>query len=157
MVETPWQQGITPNDGGINNMTISMQLWDDGRTLDQINKVANELGWEEGDEIVVKIAGSRTACIHQTEGANPRWSPPYGTVTHNNDAQIVIENVSRRDLSKSKPMDEVELLSKFHLGSDGQLYKTREPEQLSEPSPMADTRSHPWLELIDWFRNTLSK
>ena len=138
-------------------MVISMQLWDDGSTLDQVNKVANELGWEEGDEIVVKIAGTRSTFIHQKEGANPRWSPPYGNVTHNNDAQIVIENVSRSDLSKSKPMDEVELLSKFRVGSDGQLYKTREPEELPEPSPMADTRSHPWLEIIDWFRNTLSK
>ena len=145
------------NAGGINNMTISMQLWDDGGTLDKVTKVANELGWEEGDEIVVKIAGTRTSCIHQTEGANTRWSPPYGTVTHNNDAQIVIENVSRGDFSKSKPMDEVELLSKFRVGSDGQLYKIREPEELPEPSPMADTRSHPWLEIIDWIRSTVSK
>ena len=138
-------------------MTISMQLWDDGGTLDKVTKVANTLGWEEGDEIVVKIAGSRTACIHQTEGANPRWSPPYGTVTHNNDAQIVIENVSRRDLSKSKPMDEVELLSKFRVGGDGQLYKARELEALPEPSPMVDAGGHPWLAVVNWLREALSK
>ena len=30
--------------------------------------------WEEGDEIVVKIAGTRTSGIHQTEDANPKWA-----------------------------------------------------------------------------------
>ena len=71
--------------------------------IDEINSLVEELGWTEGDEIILKIAGSRTSCIHQTEGANPRWSPPYGTVTHNTDAQIVIENLSRRDMTKSSP------------------------------------------------------
>jgi hypothetical protein len=134
-----------------------MQLWDDGGTFDEVNKVANELGWEEGDEIVVKIAGTRTSCIHQTEGANPKWSPPFGTVTHNRDAQIVIENISRRDLSKSTPMDEDELLAKFRVSCSGQLYKARKLEELPEPTPMADAGGHPWLAVINWIRTNLSK
>ena len=138
-------------------MAISMQLWDDGGTLDEVNKVANELGWEEGDEIVVKIAGTRVSGIHQTEGANPKWAPPYGTVTHNRDAQIVIENLSRRDLSKSAPMGEDELLTKFRVDSSGQLYKANQLDPLPEPSPMADAGGHPWLAIVDWIRNTLSK
>ena len=148
---------LATNAGGIKNMAISMQLWDDGGTLDQVNQIANELGWKEGDEIVVKIAGSRTSGIHQTESANPKWAPPYGDVRHNRDAQIVIENVSRRDLSKSTPMDEDELLTKFRVSSDGKLYKAHQLEELSEPSPMDDSGGHPWIQLIDWARKALSK
>ena len=138
-------------------MAISMQLWDDGGTLDRVNAVANELGWEEGDEIVVKIAGTRVSGIHQTPEANPKWAPPYGDVRHNRDAQIVIENLSRRDLSKSTPMGEDELLTKFRVGSSGQLYKANELDSLPEPSPMADAGGHPWLAIVNWIRNTLSK
>ena len=138
-------------------MVISMQLWDDGGTLDQVNQIANKLGWKEGDEIVVKIAGTRTSGIRQREGANPKWAPPYGTVTHNRDAQIVIENLSRRDLSKSTPMDEDELLAKFRVSSSGQLYKATELEALSEPTPMADAGGHPWLAIVNWLRTNLSK
>jgi hypothetical protein len=138
-------------------MAISMQLWDDGGTLDRVNAVANELGWEEGDEIVVKIAGTRTSGIHQTPEANPKWAPPYGDVRHNRDAQIVIENLSRRDLSKSTPYDEVALSEKFVLNSSGQLCTARELEVLQEPSPMADAGGHPWLAVINWIKDTLSK
>ena len=157
MGEIPLLQVNTTNVGGIKDMAISMQLWDDGGTLDRVNAVANELGWEEGDEIVVKIAGTRTSGIHQTEDANPKWAPPYGDVRHNRDAQIVIENLSRRDLSKSAPMDEVELLSKFRVSGDGQLYTSRQLEILSEPSPMADAGGHPWLAIINWIKDNLSK
>ena len=137
--------------------SITFQLWDDGGTLDQITNLVKELGWEAGDEIVVKIAGTRVSGIHQAEGANPKWAPPFGTVTHNRDAQIVIENLSRRDLSKSTPMDEDELLSKFRVSSSGQLYKANQLEELPEPSPMADAGGHPWIRLIDWAREALSK
>lgn len=89
------------NAGGINDMTTRVKMWDDGSTLDEVNRIARELGWNDDDEIIVKISGTRTSGIHQTEGANPKWSPPFGDVRHNNDAQIVIENVSRRDDTKS--------------------------------------------------------
>ena len=95
-------------------------------TINELVKALfDELGWKEGDDIAIKIAGSRTSGIHQTEDANPKWAPPYGDVRHNKDAQIVIENLSRRDLSKSKPYTEDELLSKFRVGSSGQLFIER--------------------------------
>ena len=134
-----------------------MQLWEDGGTLDKVNSVANQLGWEEGDEIIVKIAGSRTSCLQNDEAANPRWHPRYGTIVHNRDAQIVIENVSRRDDTKSTPMDEDELLAKFRVSGSGQLHKARELEELPEPSPMADSGGHPWIQIVDRIRKTLSK
>ena len=72
--------------------------------IQELNNLIQDLGWEEGDEIILKIGGSRTSGIHQTEGANPKWSPPFGNVKHNVDAQIVIENVSRRDHTRSSPL-----------------------------------------------------
>ena len=145
------------NAGGTNDMAISMQLWDDGGILDQVSRTANILGWEEGDEIVVKIAGTRVSGIHQTPEANPKWAPPYGDVRHNRDAQIVIENLSRRDLSKSTPVDEVELLSKFRVGGDGKLYASRQLDPLPEPTPMASPWYSRGLELIKRINKTLSK
>ncbi len=71
--------------------------------IEQLTAIVQDLGWEEGDEIILKIGGSRTSGIHQTEGANPKWSPPFGDVRHNTDAQIVIENLSRRDMTRSSP------------------------------------------------------
>ena len=125
--------------------------------LYKLNALAKELGWEDGDEIVLKIAGTRTSGIHQTEDANPKWAPPYGDVRHNRDAQIVIENLSRRDLSKSTPVDEVELLSKFRVGGDGKLYASRQLDPLPEPTPMASPWYSRGLELIKRINKTLSK
>ena len=125
--------------------------------LYKLNALAKELGWEDGDEIILKIAGTRTSGIHQTEGANPKWAPPYGTVTHNRDAQIVIENVTRREQSKCNPMADLELQQHFHVGSDGQLYKTRELEALQEPGPMATPWYSRGLDLLKRIKSTLSK
>ena len=83
---------------------MTTELWNDGGILDQVSQKAVELGWQDGDEIIVKLAGTRTSGIHQTEDANPKWAPPFGSVKHNKDCQIVIENLSRRDLTKSQPL-----------------------------------------------------
>jgi hypothetical protein len=88
------------------NEDLTDTMWSDEGILDQVSKVAQELGWGDEDEIKVKIAGSRVSGVHQTEGANPKWSPPFGDIRHNADAQIVIENVSRRDDTKSKPAEQ---------------------------------------------------
>jgi len=102
-------------------------------TIDDLVKALfDELGWEEGDDIAIKIAGGRTSGIHQTDDANPKWAPPFGDVRYNRDAQIVIENLSRRDQSKSQPLQQDVLHREFHEGDSGQLYKTRELEELRE-------------------------
>ena len=133
------------------------KLWASGGVLDQISDLAKELGWEHGDELIVKIAGSRVSGIHQTEEANPKWAPPYGDVRHNSDAQIVIENLSRRDLSKSKPLQQDQLHREFYEGDGGQLYKASELETLQEREPVVDSRNLPWYNVIDWIRKALSK
>ena len=105
---------------------------------DLVKALFDELGWEEGDDIEFKIAGCRTSGIHQTDDANPKWAPPFGDVRYNRDAQIVIENLSRRDTTKSTPQDESFILREFRLGHGGQLYKARELEELPEPTRVVD-------------------
>ena len=115
-------------DGGTKSMTMN----------DLVKALFDELGWEEGDDIEFKIAGCRTSGIHQTDDANPKWAPPFGDVRYNRDAQIVIENLSRRDLTKSQPIQQDTLLEQFCYGDDGQLYKKRELAELPEPTRVVD-------------------
>ena len=140
-------QVTTNNDGGINNMT----------TDDIVKALFDELGWKEGDDIEIKIAGCRTSGIHQTDDANPKWAPPFGDVRYNRDAQIVIENLSRRDFTKPEPLQQDTLLAEFYVGDGGQLYKKRELAELPEPSRVDAPRASKRTRLINWIRKTLSR
>ena len=74
-----------------------------------VNKIAravNKLGWEPGDEIDVEIGGTAVSGIDVGEVYNKKWQSPIGTRKYNKDAFIIIKNQSRRDLSKSQPMEE---------------------------------------------------
>ena len=62
-----------------------------------------KLDWDANDEIRVKIGGVAHSGIHQTEGANPKWAKPFGTVSYQNDAFIVIENATRSPVIPSQP------------------------------------------------------
>ena len=70
---------------------------------DQIVKSMIALGWTKEDDIRVEIGGVATSGIHQTEGANPKWAPPYGEVRYQDDAFIVIKNRSRNPVIPSQP------------------------------------------------------
>ena len=63
----------------------------------------DKLGWEEGDEISVEMAGTQVSGIDVGEEYNRKWQSPIGTRKINKDAFIVIKNQDRRDLSKSQP------------------------------------------------------
>ena len=71
--------------------------------LGQLALALEKLDWDAGDELRVKIGGVANSGIHQTEGANPRWAKPYGTVSYQSDAFIVIENVTRNPVIPSQP------------------------------------------------------
>ncbi len=72
-----------------------------------INSVIEELGWDlENDEIDVEIGGTQVSGIDVGEVYNKKWQSPKGTRKYNKDAFIVIKNQSRRDLTKSEPMEE---------------------------------------------------
>ena len=72
-----------------------------------ISSVIEELGWDlENDEIDVEIGGTQISGIDVGEVYNKKWQSPKGTRKYNKDAFIVIKNQSRRDLTKSEPMEE---------------------------------------------------
>ena len=76
--------------------------------VDQIAVIANKLGWEVGDKIVVEIGGCSVSGIDVGEDYNRKWQSPIGTVKYNKDSFILIKNESRRDLTKSVPFKEGE-------------------------------------------------
>lgn len=73
--------------------------------IDEINSIIEKLKWEDSDDIVVEIGGTVVSGIHQGENYNKKWATPFGVRKYNKDAFIVISNNSRRDLTKSQPMD----------------------------------------------------
>jgi len=77
-----------------------------GKMLGQLAIVLEKLGWEYGDEVDVEIGGTQVSGIDVGEEYNKKWQSPLGTRKYNKDAFIIIKNQSRRDLTKSQPMEE---------------------------------------------------
>jgi len=75
--------------------------------VEKLNSALQELGWTADDDIRVKIGGVANSGIHQTEGANPKWAKPFGTVSYQNDAFIVIEAANRSPVVSSQPNPEL--------------------------------------------------
>ena len=73
--------------------------------VEQVSIIAQKYGWEEGDDIVVEMAGTQVSGIDVGEVYNKKWQSPIGTRKYNKDAFIIISNQSRRDLTRSQPMD----------------------------------------------------
>ena len=73
--------------------------------IEQVSLLAQRYGWEEGDNIVVEMAGTQVSGIDVGEVYNKKWQSPIGTRKYNKDAFIIISNQSRRDLTGSQPMD----------------------------------------------------
>ena len=73
--------------------------------IEQVSLLAQRYGWEEGDNIVVEMAGTQVSGIDVGEVYNKKWQSPIGTRKYNKDAFIIISNQSRRDLTRSQPMD----------------------------------------------------
>ena len=62
----------------------------------------DQLGWSEDDDIVVEIGGGAGTGTATNPDANPKWAKPFGTVTYQKDAFIVIKNRSRSPFEPSK-------------------------------------------------------
>jgi hypothetical protein len=77
-----------------------------GGMLGQLAIALQELGWDRTDTLEVNIGGVSFSGINQTEGVNPKWAKPYGTTTYQDDAFIVIKNVSRKPFIPSQPNNE---------------------------------------------------
>ena len=74
--------------------------------IERINELIAELGWEPTDEIVIQVGGVAATGTKTVSTSNPKWSKPYGSVTYQNDAFIVIKNVNRNPVVPSQPKNE---------------------------------------------------
>jgi hypothetical protein len=75
--------------------------------LGQFAIALEKLNWDPNDEIVVEIGGVAVTGTATHPNANPKWSKPFGTVTYQNDAFIVIKNKSRNPVVPSQPNPEL--------------------------------------------------
>jgi hypothetical protein len=74
--------------------------------LGQLSIALQELNWGSNDDIRVEIGGSAVTGTATHPDANPKWAKPFGTITYQNDAFIVIKNRSRNPVVKSKATNE---------------------------------------------------
>jgi hypothetical protein len=75
--------------------------------LGQFAIALEKLGWDSSDEISVEIGGVAVTGTATSPNANPKWAKPFGTVTYQNDAFIVIKNKSRNPVVPSTPNPEL--------------------------------------------------
>ena len=81
------------------------RVMDAPSVYEQVASLVQRYGWEAGDNIVVEMAGTQVSGIDVGEVYNKKWQSPIGTRKYNKDCFIVIKNQSRRDLTKSQPLD----------------------------------------------------
>ena len=73
------------------------------KMIERINEIIKDLGWESTDEIVIQVGGVAATGTASHPDANPKWAKPFGTVTYQKDAFIVIKNVNRNPVIPSQP------------------------------------------------------
>lgn len=64
--------------------------------------VMRSLGWSGEDTFEVNIGGCSATGTATHPDANPKWSKPYGTITYQSDAFIVIKNSNKNPVVSSK-------------------------------------------------------
>jgi len=75
--------------------------------LGQFAIALEKLGWDRDDELSVEIGGVAVTGTATHPDANPKWAKPFGTVSYQNDAFIVIKNKSRNPVIPSQPNPEL--------------------------------------------------
>ena len=75
--------------------------------LGQLGVVLQQLNWDRDDDISVEIGGVAVTGTATSPTANPKWAKPFGTVSYQNDAFIVIKNKSRNPIVPSQPNPEL--------------------------------------------------
>ena len=91
----------------IGNLEPEENVMRSAEWVEKLNSTLQELGWTSDDDIRVIVGGVANSGIHQAEGANPKWAKPFGTVSYQNDAFIVIEAVNRNPVVSSQPNPEL--------------------------------------------------
>ena len=75
--------------------------------LGQFALALQELGWDANDELSVEIGGVAVTGTATHPDANAKWAKPFGTVTYQKDAFIIIKNKSRNPVVPSQPNPEL--------------------------------------------------
>ena len=94
------------------NLEPEENVMSEGAWLGQLSIALQKLGWEQGDEIAVEIAGSSVSGIDVGDDYNEKWQSPIGTRKYNKDAFIVIKNLNRSPFEPSQPNPD---LQQHHL------------------------------------------
>jgi hypothetical protein len=71
--------------------------------LNQITTTIETLGWNIDDDIRVEVGGVAVTGTATHPDANAKWAKPFGSVTYQNDAFVVIKNRTRNPVIPSKP------------------------------------------------------
>ena len=91
----------------IGNLEPEENVMSTGDMLGQFAIALETLGWDKDDDISVEIGGVAVTGTATSPNANPKWAKPFGTVTYQNDAFIVIKNKSRNPVVPSQPNPEL--------------------------------------------------
>ena len=75
--------------------------------LGQFALALEKLGWDANDELSVEIGGVAVTGTATSPNANLKWAKPFGTVSYQNDAFIVIKNKTRSPMVFSEPNPEL--------------------------------------------------
>ena len=89
---------LEPEEHVMENPTASVIY--PGGMLGQLAIALEKMGWEQGDNVAVEIAGTS---VYEIDGAGTKWAPVKGTRKYNKDAFIVIKNLDRNPTVPSLP------------------------------------------------------
>ena len=70
--------------------------------MKDVFEVMRSLGWTGDDSFEVNVGGCSATGTATHPDANPKWAKPYGTVTYQSDAFIVIKNANKNPVVPSQ-------------------------------------------------------
>jgi hypothetical protein len=88
-----------------------------GDMLGQFSIALETLGWDANDDISVEIGGVAVTGTATSPNANPKWAKPFGTITYQNDAFIIIKNKSRNPVVPSQSNPELKQKHSYQGGN----------------------------------------
>jgi hypothetical protein len=72
--------------------------------MKDVFEVMRSLGWTGDDTFEVNVGGCSATGTATHPDANPKWAKPYGTVTYQSDAFIVIKNANKNPVVPSQAL-----------------------------------------------------
>ena len=70
--------------------------------MKDVFEVMRSIGWTGDDSFEVNVGGCAATGTATHPDANPKWAKPYGTVTYQSDAFIVIKNANKNPVVPSQ-------------------------------------------------------